>query len=145
MKRFGSTSWDPLVSPRPFFISNVRLLFSNGGLVPCASSVCDFVLNFLIRVQFLMRSCIWQKHAFHVFIDAETTPDTRPRVILVIGGTTSIPAVVNLRCIMEYRCVYSFVGRRSTTAETTAAAAHLGVTTHMLFLIVVPWSYPELF
>ena len=34
---------------------------------------------------------------------------------------------------MEYRCVYSFVGRRSTTAETTAAAAHLGVTTHMFF------------
>ena len=57
-----------------------------------------------------------------------------------------IPAVVNLRCIMEYRCVYSFVGRRSTTAETTAAAAaYIGVTTHMFFLIVVPWSYPELF
>ena len=47
---------------------------------------------------------------------------------------------------MEYRCVYSysFVDRRRTTAETTAAAAHLGVTTHMFFLIVVPWSYPEL-
>ena len=28
--------------------------------------------------------------------------------------------------------MYSFVGRRSTTAETTAAA-HLGVTTHMFF------------
>ena len=26
--------------------------------------------------------------------------------------------------------MYSFVGRRSTTAETTAAAAHLEVTTH---------------
>ena len=37
---------------------------------------------------------------------------------------------------MEYGCVFSFVGRRSTTAETTAAAAaaHLGVTTYMLFL-----------
>ena len=41
---------------------------------------------------------------------------------------------------MEYGCVYSFVGRRSTTAETTAAAAaaaaaaHLGVTTYMFFL-----------
>ena len=34
---------------------------------------------------------------------------------------------------MEYRCVYSFVGRRSTTAETTAAAAQLGVTSHMFF------------
>ena len=34
---------------------------------------------------------------------------------------------------MEYRSVYSFVGRRSTAAETTAAAAHLGVTTHMFF------------
>ena len=44
-----------------------------------------------------------------------------------------------LRCIMEYGCVYSFVGRRSTTAETTAApaAAHLGVTTYMFFLIFV--------
>ena len=39
---------------------------------------------------------------------------------------------------MEYGCVYSFVGRRSTTAETTAAAAaHLGVTTYMCFLIFV--------
>ena len=45
-----------------------------------------------------------------------------------------------MRCIMEYGCVYSFVGRRSTTAETTAAAAaaaHLGVTTYMFFLIFV--------
>ena len=35
---------------------------------------------------------------------------------------------------MEYGCVYSFVGRRRTRAETTAAAAaaaHLGVTTYM--------------
>ena len=39
---------------------------------------------------------------------------------------------------MEYGCMYSFVGRRSTTAETTAAAAaHLGVTTYMFFLIFV--------
>ena len=39
---------------------------------------------------------------------------------------------------MEYGCVYSYVGRRSTTAETTAAAAaHLGVTTYMFFLIFV--------
>ena len=39
---------------------------------------------------------------------------------------------------MEYGCVYSFVGRRSTRAETTAAtAAHLGVTTYMFFLIFV--------
>ena len=37
------------------------------------------------------------------------------------------------------------VGRRSTTAETTAAAENLGVTTHIFFLMVVPWSYPELF
>ena len=29
--------------------------------------------------------------------------------------------------------MYSIVGRRSTTAETTAAAAHLGVTTRMFF------------
>ena len=51
---------------------------------------------------------------------------------------TSIPAVGNLRCIMEYGCVYSFVGRRSTTAETTAAAAaHLRVTTYMSSLIFV--------
>ena len=45
---------------------------------------------------------------------------------------------------MEYRCVYSFVGRRSTTAETTAAAARLGVTTYMLFLsrtLVVPGTF----
>ena len=36
---------------------------------------------------------------------------------------------------MEYGFVYSFVGRRSTTAETTAAAAaaHLGVTTYTFF------------
>ena len=34
--------------------------------------------------------------------------------------------------------MYSFVGRRSTTAETTAAeAVHLGVTTCMFFLIFV--------
>ena len=33
--------------------------------------------------------------------------------------------------------MYSFVGRRSTTAETTAAAAHLGVTTCKFFLIFV--------
>ena len=38
---------------------------------------------------------------------------------------------------MEYGCVYSFVGRWSTTAGTTAAAAHLGVTTYMVFLIFV--------
>ena len=39
--------------------------------------------------------------------------------------------------------MYSFVGRRSTTAETTAAAAaaHLGVTTYMLFLIFVFISF----
>ena len=38
----------------------------------------------------------------------------------------------------EYGGVYSFVGRRSTTAETTAAAAaHLGVTTYTFFLIFV--------
>ena len=46
---------------------------------------------------------------------------------------------------MEYRCVYYFVGRRSTTAETTAAAAHLGVTTHMFFFhsrtLVVPGTF----
>ena len=45
---------------------------------------------------------------------------------------------------MEYRCVYSFVGRRSTTAETTAAA-HLGVTTHVFFshsrTLVVPGTF----
>ena len=44
----------------------------------------------------------------------------------------------------EYRCVYSFVGRRSTTAETTAAAAHLGVTTHMFShsrTLVVPGTF----
>ena len=45
---------------------------------------------------------------------------------------------------MEYGCVYSFVGRRSTTAETTAAA-HLGVTTHMFFshsrTLVVPGTF----
>ena len=36
---------------------------------------------------------------------------------------------------MEYGCESSFVGRRSTTAETTttAAAAHLGITTYMFF------------
>ena len=40
---------------------------------------------------------------------------------------------------MEYGCGYSFVGRRSTTAETTAAAAaaHLGVKTYKFFLIFV--------
>ena len=41
--------------------------------------------------------------------------------------------------------MYSFVGRQSTTAETTAAAAHLGVTTHMFFshsrTLVVPGSF----
>ena len=47
-----------------------------------------------------------------------------------------MPTVGNLRRIMEYGCVYSFVGRRSTTAETTAAA-HLGVTTYMFFSIFV--------
>ena len=40
---------------------------------------------------------------------------------------------------MEYGCVYSFVGRRSTTAETTAAAAaaHPGVTPYMFLLAFV--------
>ena len=40
---------------------------------------------------------------------------------------------------MECGCVYSVVGRRSTTAETAeaAAAAHLGVTTYMFFVIFV--------
>ena len=33
--------------------------------------------------------------------------------------------------------MYSFVGRRSTTAETIAAATHLGVTTYISFLIFV--------
>ena len=47
-----------------------------------------------------------------------------------------MPTVGNLRRIMEYGCVYSFVGRRSTTAETTAAA-HLGVTTYVFFRIFV--------
>ena len=46
---------------------------------------------------------------------------------------------------MEYQCVYSLVGRRSTTAEMTAAAAHLGVTTHMFFshrrTLVVPGTF----
>ena len=46
---------------------------------------------------------------------------------------------------MEYRCAYSFVGRRSTTAEATAAAAYLGVTTHMFFsysrTLVVPGTF----
>ena len=41
--------------------------------------------------------------------------------------------------------MYSFVGRRSTTAETTAAAAHIEVTTHMLFshsrTLVVPGTF----
>ena len=41
--------------------------------------------------------------------------------------------------------MYSFVGRQSTTAETTAAAAHLGVTTHMFFsrsrTLVVPGTF----
>ena len=41
--------------------------------------------------------------------------------------------------------MYSFVGRRSTTAETTAAAAHLRVTTHMFFshsrTLVVPGTF----
>ena len=45
---------------------------------------------------------------------------------------------------MEYGCAYSFVGRRSTTAETTAAAAaHLGVTTYMIFLIFVLVTFFE--
>ena len=46
---------------------------------------------------------------------------------------------------MEYGCVYSFVGRRSTRAETTAAAAaaHLGVTTYMFFLIFVLVTFLE--
>ena len=49
-----------------------------------------------------------------------------------------------MRCIMEYGCAYSFVGRRSTTAETTAAAAaHLGVTTYMIFLIFVLVTFFE--
>ena len=40
--------------------------------------------------------------------------------------------------------MYSFVGRRSTTAETTAAAAaHLGVTTYMVFLILVVVNFPR--
>ena len=38
---------------------------------------------------------------------------------------------------MDHGCVYSFVGRRSTTAEMTAAATHLGVTTYRFFLIFV--------
>ena len=42
---------------------------------------------------------------------------------------------------MEYGCVYSFAGRRSTTTETTAAAAHLGVTTYILSLIFVPGTF----
>ena len=43
---------------------------------------------------------------------------------------------------MEYGCVYSVVGRRSTTAETTAAsAAHLGVTTYMIFFSHIRTRY----
>ena len=43
---------------------------------------------------------------------------------------------------MEYGCVYSFVGRRSTTAETTAAAAaHLGVTTYTFSLMFVLFTF----
>ena len=46
---------------------------------------------------------------------------------------------------MEYRCVYYFVGRRSTTEETAAAAAHFGVTIHMCFAhsrtLVVPGTF----
>ena len=46
---------------------------------------------------------------------------------------------------MEYRCGYSFVGRRSTTAETTAAAAHVGVTPSHVFshirTLVVPGTF----
>ena len=40
--------------------------------------------------------------------------------------------------------MYSFVGRRSTTPETTAAAAHLGVTTHVFShsrTLVVPGTF----
>ena len=40
---------------------------------------------------------------------------------------------------MEYGCVYPFVGRRNTTAETiaaAAAAAHLGVTTYVFFFLI---------
>ena len=41
--------------------------------------------------------------------------------------------------------MYSFVRRRSTTAETTVAAAHLEVTTHMFFshtrTLVVPGTF----
>ena len=44
---------------------------------------------------------------------------------------------------MEYGCVYSFVGRRSTTAETTTAAtAHLEVMTYFFFFT---YSYSLLF
>ena len=38
---------------------------------------------------------------------------------------------------MEYGCVHSFFGCRSTIAETAAAAAaHLGVTTYMFFFVI---------
>ena len=44
--------------------------------------------------------------------------------------------------------MYSFVGRRSTTAETTAAATHLDVTTHMFFshsrALVVPGTFQRI-
>ena len=41
--------------------------------------------------------------------------------------------------------MYFFVGRPSTTAETTAAAAHLGVTTHMFFSHSRAWVVPGTF
>ena len=42
---------------------------------------------------------------------------------------------------MEYGCVHSFVGGRSTTAETTAhraaASAHLGFTTYVCLRLII--------
>ena len=56
--------------------------------------------------------------------------------LLVIGGNEARPKYLQQSlCDASWStgaCIL-FVGRRSTTAETTAAAAHLEVTTHIFF------------
>ena len=68
-------------------------------------------------------------------------------VLLVVGdeAQTSIPAVVNLRCIMEYGWAYSFVGAPTNhsgyvSSSNTSCSRHVHFFQHIL-LVFVPGTF----